>query len=196
MVIISHDAKEAVLAVSYEMSVLEFERRQNWISEELKYLEGHSLDCYTLVFGHSPFLIGLAKGPLSRIKGLDPLTVFHESDSKDANFEMAKFDFSESTLDALYSSEDRNIGSALVNRSLEIMTPEQSRAAMIGLHKRLVSRGRILVVLERSLCVKQHLELLDEDYFEQMISPYFMIESVEETQFETTHHKVYKLRAI
>ncbi len=196
MVIISHDAREAVLEVSYEDAVDCLEMNRVWIMNQLEYLVTHAPRCYTLIFGHSVFMAGLIQSDFQQIAGLDPLHVFHGEGKFQEELKDLRLKLTFETLDALYASPQESYGAALVNRSLEIMTSEQSRAAMIGLHKRLISRGRVLVVLERSLCAKQHLELLDDDYFEQLISPYFMIEKVEESQLSAVHYKVYQLRAI
>jgi len=196
MVIISQVAKEAVLSVSFEEATLRLETNRHWIMEKLSYLEVHAPNCYTVVFGHSPFMVGLMQCAFNQIVGLDPLRVFHGRDQLQEEIKDLRLDFSEETLDALYGSSKERFGSGLVNCSLEIMSPEQSRAAMIGLHKRLISRGRVLLIMERSLCVKEHLELLDEDYFEQLISPYFMIETCEEATWDATHYKIYQLRAL
>jgi len=196
MVILSKEAKEAVLSVSYEEASQRLEANRPWIVDQLSYLEAHSPNCYTVVFGHSPFMVGVIQSAFNQIVGLDPLRVFHGQAMLVDEVRDLRLDFSEETLDALYDSKKERFGSALVNCSLEILTSEQGRAMIIGLHKRLMSRGRVLIIMERGLCVKEHLELLDEDYFDQLISPYFMMENSEETQLDKTHYKIYQLRAI
>lgn len=196
MVILSNSAKEKVLSVTFDEAYNYFTTHKDWFMNQMLYLSTHAKTCYTIVYGQSPTLMGLFDSGFDKICGLDPFHVFTTDPSMVRFLKDQPVDFSEDTLNALYQFDKERMDCALINRSLEMMSPEQSRGALIGLHKRLVSRGRVLVVLERSLCVKEHLELLDEAYFEQLINPYFMMESIEEISVEALRYKVYKMRAI
>lgn len=196
MVILSNSAKETVLSVTFDEAYDYYTAHKDWFMNQMLYLSTHAKTCYTIVYGHSPAILGLLSSEFEKICGLDPFHVFTTDASMVQFLKDKPVDFTEDTLNALYQFDKERMDCALINRSLEMMTPEQSRGALIGLHKRLVSRGRVLVVLERGLCVKEHLELLDEAYFEQLINPYFMMESIEEITLDALRYKVYKMRAI